>query len=281
MLAGKPPYSGDNFLSIAMRHLNDPVPSVVDARPDVPLRIDAAVSRAMAKDPSDRFASMDDFVQELEVCLADLGTGIDSDRTVILPGEAVRASRPRRMRARRRRAPLYALVFGLAAIAGAVGAYLLLSGDGGSAKGGTTQSTGPIVVAATATYDPPPGDGQEHDERIPFATDGDETTYWETERYSSGLAGTGKEGVGLVLDAHRPVDARRLTVTSDTPGYTAEIRAGDSPSGPFETVGAAQVGTRETRWHLEADGPKQYYVIWITQLAPGYPRTFVNEASAG
>src|SRR6476659_856101 len=51
LLAGDPPYSGENFVTVAMRHVNDPVPSVTAARPDVPLRLDAALRRAMAKDP--------------------------------------------------------------------------------------------------------------------------------------------------------------------------------------------------------------------------------------
>src|SRR3954468_1453134 len=38
LLAGEPPYGGDNFLAVAMRHVNDAVPSVVAVRPEVPLR---------------------------------------------------------------------------------------------------------------------------------------------------------------------------------------------------------------------------------------------------
>src|SRR5436190_1229577 len=73
LLAGEPPYSGDNFVAVAMRHVNDPVPSVIAVRPDVPLRLDAALRRAMAKDPDDRFPSMSEFVNELEAVLDGLG----------------------------------------------------------------------------------------------------------------------------------------------------------------------------------------------------------------
>src|SRR5581483_7617116 len=60
LLAGSPPYSGDSFVSVALRHVNDPVPSIAAARPDVPLRVDAALRRAMAKEPDDRFPTMAD-----------------------------------------------------------------------------------------------------------------------------------------------------------------------------------------------------------------------------
>src|SRR6266516_5533001 len=66
LLAGDVPYEGDNFVAVAMRHVNEPVPSVHEIRPDVPPRLDWAIEQAMAKDPHDRFDSMDDFAAELE-----------------------------------------------------------------------------------------------------------------------------------------------------------------------------------------------------------------------
>ena len=72
LLAGDVPYKGDNFVAVAMRHVNEPPPSVLDRRPDCPVRLDLAIQRAMAKDPEQRFASMDEFIAELEACLAEL-----------------------------------------------------------------------------------------------------------------------------------------------------------------------------------------------------------------
>src|SRR3954462_15963537 len=60
LLAGEFPFEGDTFVAVAMRHLNDPVPSVRDVRPDVPARLDWAVQQAMSKDHDERFESMDD-----------------------------------------------------------------------------------------------------------------------------------------------------------------------------------------------------------------------------
>ena len=56
LLVGEVPFSGDNFVAVAMRHVSEPVPSVLEARPDCPARLDLAIQRAMAKDPDDRFA---------------------------------------------------------------------------------------------------------------------------------------------------------------------------------------------------------------------------------
>src|SRR6478736_3056769 len=84
LLAGTPPFRGDSFVAVAVQHVNDPPPSIELVRPDVPLRLDAALQRAMAKRPEDRFPSMSAFVSELEACLAALGQP-DDDRTVIVP----------------------------------------------------------------------------------------------------------------------------------------------------------------------------------------------------
>src|SRR5207253_5631826 len=76
LLTGETPFTGENFVAVAMRHINEPVPSVLAKRGDVSPRVDAAIQRAMAKDPADRFPTMADFCRELEACLAELRTGV-------------------------------------------------------------------------------------------------------------------------------------------------------------------------------------------------------------
>src|SRR5919199_4317353 len=36
LLTGEVPFPGDNFVAVAMKHINDPAPNVVEERPDVP-----------------------------------------------------------------------------------------------------------------------------------------------------------------------------------------------------------------------------------------------------
>jgi eukaryotic-like serine/threonine-protein kinase len=54
MLTGVPPYKGPSSVSIAMKHVMDPVPHVREYRQDVPEEIDALVAKAMSKEASDR-----------------------------------------------------------------------------------------------------------------------------------------------------------------------------------------------------------------------------------
>lgn len=64
-LAGEPPFSGHNALTVMRRHLRDPVPLLSSARPGLGDEVDAVFRRAMAKSPVDRFASPGDFVRAL------------------------------------------------------------------------------------------------------------------------------------------------------------------------------------------------------------------------
>src|SRR5882757_5090811 len=91
LLTTKVPFPGENFVAVAMRHINEPPPSVRDERPDVPVRLDAALQTAMAKRPEDRFQTMADFCRELEANLAEA-----QGQTVVAPALPRKARAPRR-----------------------------------------------------------------------------------------------------------------------------------------------------------------------------------------
>jgi len=57
-IAGRPPFDGDNALQVALRHLEDDPDPLPDT---VPAPVRALITRAMAKDPAERFATADEF----------------------------------------------------------------------------------------------------------------------------------------------------------------------------------------------------------------------------
>jgi serine/threonine-protein kinase len=264
LLTGEVPFEGDNFVAVAMRHLNDPVPSVRDVRPDVPARLDWAVQQAMSKDHDERFESMDDFAAELEACHAELDGNEGGATMVVRAPTRPRAKTRRPARARRRWSiwPLVLLGVGLAAVVGGLAGAILIQDNGGGGSGATPpRPSGPVHFTTAAAYDPL-GDGQEHDEAVRAAIDGNDTTAWMTEHYRSFT----KQGVGLVVGTGRAVSPKTVTITTDTPGFTAEIKAGDSVGGPFRTVSNSQtiVGTNAT-FDLHGRGAR-YFLFWITNL---------------
>jgi hypothetical protein len=277
LLTGEVPFPGENFVAVAMKHINEPPPSLLEKRPDVPMRLVYAVERALAKDPADRFPTMDSFAAELRACLVDVGDP-DSASTFIAPSPVVRQSRVHRERAgTRRRWPLVLLVLLLVAAAAAIAYFALRNpardnSSQGSTAGGATGAA--IALSGARAYDPS-GDGAEHDAQAPWATDGNEATYWYTEHYRDGL---GKPGVGLVLDAHAARKVGSITVHSTTPGFTAEILAGDTLSTTMKIDSSSKLVGAATTFSLRG-ADARYYVLWITNLGSN-TSVRVNEVTA-
>jgi hypothetical protein len=136
---------------------------------------------------------------------------------------------------------------------------------GGSSGGGGSASN--VTLHGVGDYDPQ-GTGSEHSSSAPLATDGDPSSAWYTEHYASAAFGGLKDGLGLVVNAGRAVKLGKLTVTTSTPGFTAKILAGNSPSSGFQTDSASQTVGGTTTFTLNGKSA-QYYVVWITQLPPG------------
>jgi serine/threonine-protein kinase len=61
MLVGEPPFTGPTAQAILARHSIDPVPSLRTVRSMVSPALEAVITRALAKVPADRFASVDEF----------------------------------------------------------------------------------------------------------------------------------------------------------------------------------------------------------------------------
>ena len=54
MLAGRPPFSGETAMSVAVKHLNEKPPELTDFRPDVPKPLQDLVKRMIQKNKADR-----------------------------------------------------------------------------------------------------------------------------------------------------------------------------------------------------------------------------------
>ncbi|MCX4241741.1 serine/threonine-protein kinase [Paraliomyxa miuraensis] len=65
MLTGALPYTEGNAFQILSQHINAPIPSVREKNPAISEVVEAIVQRAMAKQPSDRFATMEEFNRAL------------------------------------------------------------------------------------------------------------------------------------------------------------------------------------------------------------------------
>jgi len=65
MLVGRPPFIGDSPVEVSSQHVNDPVPEPSQFNPEVPADLSAIVMEALAKSPSQRYQSADEFRSDL------------------------------------------------------------------------------------------------------------------------------------------------------------------------------------------------------------------------
>jgi eukaryotic-like serine/threonine-protein kinase len=277
MLTGETPFRADTQVAVAMKHVRDPLPDVQRRRPEVSAALAAAVERATAKDPADRYASAADMVHDLESALA-----IEAARSGEAGGEATTVLRslpgdtadfaPARFRHPRR-----ALLLTLAVLLIAAGAVWLFAQRTEKGAGGSVTPRAPgltevnLAGDAASDYDPE-GDGEESPEATQNAIDGNRTTAWDTERYSAGLEGVNKSGVGLYVDTGDPVRARQLDFVTSTPGFEGAVHATNSVPASvrgWTKVSANFTARQDQSVPLDTAGRRyRYYLLWITQLPP-------------
>jgi eukaryotic-like serine/threonine-protein kinase len=269
LLAGDVPFPGESFVAVAMKHVHEPPPNLLDVRRDVSPRVAAAVDRALEKDPEERFPTMDAFAAELEACLAELDHGPDGDATMVIP------ARKRRPRKQMSRWPVAVGVLALLAIAAIVVGLLTFDGTGGK----KSQAATVFPVSGLTSYDPFGPDKTEHPQDAPKVTDGDPATYWTTEDYRDAPS-LGKPGVGVVVDAGKVVQLSRIVVTTDTPGFIAQIQATNTEGGTPVPISTKQTVRSRTSFELHQPAPMRYYIIWITRLPTDSSVAHVNEVRA-
>lgn len=66
MLSGKLPFESTTPMGVAMKHLTEPVPSIVQIRPDLPINYDRVIETAMAKNRAHRFQTGQELARAVE-----------------------------------------------------------------------------------------------------------------------------------------------------------------------------------------------------------------------
>jgi serine/threonine-protein kinase len=69
MLTGELPYTGDSPVELILQHVEAPIPSVKDKRPDLPPSVDEIVHKCMAKKVEERYATPADLIAAIDQAL--------------------------------------------------------------------------------------------------------------------------------------------------------------------------------------------------------------------
>ena len=64
MLSGRVPFTGDNPLALAVKHLQEPLPRLHDTNSSIPPSVDTVIQKATAKRPEDRYMSALDLARD-------------------------------------------------------------------------------------------------------------------------------------------------------------------------------------------------------------------------
>jgi serine/threonine-protein kinase len=243
LLTGAAPFSGPTPQAVIARRFVEPPPRVGRLRAGVPEDVENALTRALAREPVDRFQTAAEFAQALA-----------GDRTGTAPTPpptpVLTASLPRTENRRRWRLPAAAAVLALGFILGLGVLFAWLRFDAG---GGDRSTTGPALLAV-----------------LPFESVGDSTEAYFADGVSDAVRGKLAALPGLQVIAGtssgqyrhtakspqeiaRELGARYLLVGK----VRREVRAGDSGwvTVSTELVEAHPRGAPTTRWQEPLEAP--------------------------
>lgn len=274
MLTGAVPFEAETQIGVAMKHVNEELPDVQAIRPDISAASASVVDRATAKDAEDRYQTIGEMAEDLQAALeveAIRGGNTDEATSVLdaVPG-------PRRQAPlAKKTSPWPAIVMLVVALAIAAGTAWFISrgdtggGGGGGAGGSGSATTSRISLVGASDYDPE-GDQAEHSESARLAIDSDRSaSAWTTETYSTGDL-SGKGGVGLYVDAGKPVSASEMELRSPTPGWDLEVYGANEPvpedlGGWTPLAHVSGVSERERLDLATAGAEYRYFLLWITK----------------
>ncbi|MAT95972.1 MAG: hypothetical protein CL608_02295 [Anaerolineaceae bacterium] len=130
MLTGKRPFDADTPLALALKHVMEQPPSILDTNPELPVGCESILRKALQKEPDKRYQTVAALVADLErVESLPLSGAIGPDESPPLPPTEILPIEPPEVPATRRRFPVLPAVGGLLLIIVVAAFFLLRGGD--------------------------------------------------------------------------------------------------------------------------------------------------------
>src|SRR6058998_2066181 len=175
MISGELPYTGDSVHTILYKHIFEEVPSVGAKRSDTPPFLTAAISRALSKEPEQRFTTMEEFATavwpEQPVAVPKAGAA-KSHRRPPPPARKASADAPTEVTSapttpipragmtipaeNKKRSNIGMVVGALVLVAAGVGGYLALGRKGEPAPAPAPPPVASVETVRVAPNPPPP-----------------------------------------------------------------------------------------------------------------------------
>ena len=154
LLTGTPPFRRDQPMQTLFAQVNDPIPTVLASRPELPAKIDVALARGLAKNPDDRYGTTAGMLNAIAAAAGESPVASESSTSMPIIPSAVAVknagSAPNRPAGRRRPLVLGGAVLVLI-VAIAVGFFATRSGTGNSASQPAATATATSGAEAAAS----------------------------------------------------------------------------------------------------------------------------------
>lgn len=172
-------------------------------------------------------------------------------------------------------------VVALLVAAVATGLFLSRGGDGDEPGRAAGAEPATIDVVAAQDFDPF-GGGDEHADEVPAASDGDPSTSWTTERYSSADMGGLKPGVGIWFDLGDRRDVASVEIDLATTGIDLSVHAlddepGSDPASWGDPIHEATGAGDRVTFDVPDGRSGRYWLLWITSVGGSGGRAGIAE----
>lgn len=143
------------------------------------------------------------------------------------------------------------------------------SSSSSSSTSTTTTTVAAFVNGQRGIGFDPLGDNDEHNEAAGRAIDGDPTSFWYTQSYTTRAFGGIKGGVGLILEFEEPQEVSVLNVRASREGWSARIYEADDVAATLEAWGEPIAEFSDIGQQAELDVPDisvTAVLLWVTDL---------------
>ena len=129
MVTGRQPYQADTPLGLALKHITEPVPHILETNPNLPKWMEKVISTAMAKNREDRFSSAVELVETIKAFLRGENPQRNANATSKISPFNRTATIKQDKSVKEKRSPVLSIFIGVVVLAMLGGGTLFLGGD--------------------------------------------------------------------------------------------------------------------------------------------------------
>jgi serine/threonine protein kinase len=129
MIIGRPPFEAETPLALVLKHITEPLTPPISLNPRVPQPVSDVISKALSKDPNDRYPTTAAFAQALSAVIAAGPVGGTLPLPSAAPTEEVHVTKHEPIKAPRRFRPVGIIAVLLVLLTIGIGGLLIISGN--------------------------------------------------------------------------------------------------------------------------------------------------------